>query len=157
MPKTSAGILLYRRKDSGLQVFLVHPGGPFFTKKDEGYWSVPKGEIDEGEDPLATAQREFNEETGCTVAGKFIPLSPIKQKNGKIVFCWAVEGDCDADAITSNTFPLEWPPKSGRMREFPEADRADWFTVDQAKKKINAAQAALLAELLIIVRARRQG
>ena len=131
-----------------LQVFLVHPGGPFFTKKDEGAWSVPKGELDEGEDALAAARREFEEETGCRAEGTFIPLSPVTQKNGKIVLAWAMEGDCDADAIRSNTFALEWPPKSGRVRDFPEVDRAGWFTVDEAKKKSNPAQAALVDELL---------
>jgi predicted NUDIX family NTP pyrophosphohydrolase len=148
MPKTSAGILLYKRKDNELQVFLVHPGGPFFAKKDEGAWSVPKGEIDEGEDALAAARREFVEETGCGLEGKFVPLSPVTQKGGKIVLAWAVEGDCDADAIRSNTFTLEWPPKSGRVRDFPEVDRAGWFTVDEAKTKINPAQATLVDELV---------
>ncbi len=148
MPKTSAGILLYKMKNSQLLVFLVHPGGPFFAKKDEGYWSVPKGEIDEGEDALATAQREFREETGCKAEGDFIALSPVKQKNGKTVLCWAVAGDCDAASIRSNTFTLEWPPKSGSVREFPEVDRAGWFTAGEARKKINSAQAALVDELL---------
>jgi predicted NUDIX family NTP pyrophosphohydrolase len=148
MSKTSAGILLYRRKDNEFRVFLIHPGGPFFEKKDEGAWSVPKGEIDEGEDALVAARREFKEETGCGLEGKFVPLSPVTQKGGKIVLVWAVEGDCDADAIRSNTFALEWPPKSGRVRDFPEVDRAGWFTVDEAKKKINPAQAALVDELL---------
>lgn len=148
MPKTSAGILLYKGKDDELRVFLVHPGGPFFAKKDEGAWSVPKGELDEGEDALAAARREFMEETGCALEGTFIPLSPITQKGGKIVLAWAVEGDCDADAIKSNTFALEWPPKSGQVRDFPEVDRAGWFTVDEAKQKINPAQAALVDELL---------
>jgi predicted NUDIX family NTP pyrophosphohydrolase len=147
MSKTSAGILLYRRKDNELRVFLVHPGGPFFAKKDEGAWSVPKGELNEGEDALAAARREFLEETGCGAEGTFIPLSSITQKGGKIVLAWAVEGDCDADAIRSNTFALEWPPKSGRVRDFPEVDRAGWFTVGEAKKKINPAQAALVDEL----------
>ena len=148
MPKTSAGILLYRRKNDEFRVFLVHPGGPFFEKKDAGAWSVPKGEIDEGEDALAAARREFEEETGCGLEGTFITLSPVTQKGGKIVLAWAVKGDCDADAIRSNTFALEWPPKSGRVRDFPEVDRAGWFTVDEAKKKINPAQAALVDELL---------
>ena len=147
MAKTSAGILLYKRKNNELQVFLVHPGGPFFTNKDEGVWSVPKGELEEGEDALAAARREFEEETGCRPEGKFIPLSPVKQKGGKIVLAWAVEGDCDADAIRSNTFMIEWPLKSGRMRDFPEVDRAGWFTDGEAKKKINPAQAALVDEL----------
>jgi predicted NUDIX family NTP pyrophosphohydrolase len=148
MPKTSAGILLYSRKDNVLRVFLVHPGGPFFTNKDEGAWSIPKGEIDEGEDALAAAQREFREETGCGPEGTFVPLTPIRQKGGKTVIAWAVEGDCDADAIRSNTFSLEWPPGSGKVRDFPEVDRAGWFTVDEAKKKSNPAQAALVDELV---------
>src|SRR5512142_3173193 len=150
MPKTSAGILLYKRKDGDLRVFLVHPGGPFFAKKDAGAWSVPKGEIDEGEDALAAAKREFEEETGCRPEGEFIPLSEVTQKSGKIVRAWAVEGECDAQKIRSNTFTLEWPPKSGRMQEFPEVDRAGWFTVGEAKEKINPAQIALLEELLAI-------
>ena len=148
MPRTSAGILLYGRKDDMLRIFLVHPGGPFLAKKDEGAWSVPKGELDEGEDALTAARREFEEETGCKADGDFIPLSPIIQKNGKTVLAWAVEGDCDAASIKSNTFALEWPPKSGKVRDFPEVDRAGWFTVDEAKKKINPAQAALVDELL---------
>jgi len=148
MPKTSAGILLYKKVQGVLQVFLIHPGGPFFAKKDEGAWSIPKGEIDVGEEPLAAAIREFEEETGCRPdEGGFLPLSPVKQKNGKIVLSWAVEGECDAGAIRSNTFTLEWPPRSGRMQEYPEADRAGWFTVDEAKRKINPAQAAVIDEL----------
>jgi predicted NUDIX family NTP pyrophosphohydrolase len=149
--KTSAGILLYKRKNNELRVFLIHPGGPFFSNKDEGAWSVPKGELEEGEDALAAARREFEEETGCRPQGKFIPLSPVKQKGGKIVLVWAVEGDCDADTIRSNTFTIEWPLKSGRMRDFPEVDRAGWFTDEEAKKKINSAQAALVDELLTIL------
>jgi predicted NUDIX family NTP pyrophosphohydrolase len=148
MPKTSAGILLYKGKGNELRVFLVHPGGPFFAKKDEGAWSVPKGELDEGEDALAAAQREFKEETGCRPEGTFVPLAPVTQKGGKTVLAWAVAGDCDADAIRSNTFALEWPPKSGKVRDFPEVDRAGWFTVDEAKKRINPAQAALVDELV---------
>lgn len=148
MPKTSAGILLYRTKNGLLQVFLAHPGGPFFAKKDAGAWSIPKGELDEGEDPLAAAQREFEEETGCRPEGSFIPLSPVTQKGGKTVLAWAVEGECDPGTIKSNTFTLEWPPKSGQMREFPEVDRVGWFTVEEAKGKINPAQAALLEELV---------
>jgi predicted NUDIX family NTP pyrophosphohydrolase len=147
MPKTSAGILLYKTVQGVLQIFLIHPGGPFFIKKDDGAWSIPKGEIDEGEDPLAAARREFEEETGCRPEGRFIPLSPVKQKGGKTVLSWAAEGECDAAAIRSNTFTLEWPAGSGRMREFPEVDRAGWFTVEEAKQKINPAQAALIDEL----------
>ena len=148
MPKTSAGILLYKRNNNVLQAFLVHPGGPFFAKKDSGAWSVPKGEIDEGEDALAAAKREFEEETGCRPEGNFIPLSSVTQKSGKIVHAWAVEGDCDPRTIKSNAFTLEWPPKSGRMREFPEVDKAGWFTLEEAKEKINSAQAAFLEELM---------
>jgi predicted NUDIX family NTP pyrophosphohydrolase len=148
MAKTSAGILLYKRKDDELRIFLIHPGGPFFAKKDEGAWSVPKGELGEGEDALAAARREFEEETGCVLEGTFVPLSPIMQKSGKLVLAWAVEGDCDADSIRSNVFALEWPPKSGRVRDFPEVDRAGWFTVGEAKKQINPAQAALVDELV---------
>jgi predicted NUDIX family NTP pyrophosphohydrolase len=148
MPKTSAGLLLYRKKNGVLQVFLIHPGGPYFAKKDAGVWSIPKGEIDEGEDPLAAGQREFEEETGCRPEGNFIPLSPITQKGGKTVLAWAIEGDCDPGTIKSNTFTVEWPPRSGKMREFPEADRAGWFTIEEAKKKINPAQAALVEELV---------
>jgi predicted NUDIX family NTP pyrophosphohydrolase len=145
---TSAGILLYKRKDSVLQFFLVHPGGPYFSNKDESYWSIPKGLLEDGEDPLAAARREFEEETGCSCPeGPFIPLAPVQQKGGKTVLAWAVKGDCDPASITSNTFTLEWPPRSGRMQEFPEVDRAGWFTFDEAKHKINPAQAALLDEL----------
>jgi len=148
MTKTSAGILLYRKEKNILRVFLVHPGGPFFTKKDAGIWSIPKGEIDKGEDPLTAALREFTEETGYTPAGAFIPLSPVKQKGGKTVIAWAAEGNCDAAAIRSNTFMLEWPTRSGRMQEFPEVDRAGWFTVDEAKQKLHPEQAALVDEVL---------
>jgi predicted NUDIX family NTP pyrophosphohydrolase len=147
MPKTSAGILLYRKARGVLQVFLVHPGGPFFTKKDDGAWSIPKGEIGEGEDPLSAARREFEEETGCRPEGDFCPLAAVQQKNGKTVLSWAIEGDCDATTIRSNTFSLEWPPRSGRIQEYPEVDRAGWFPIDEAKRKMNPAQAALLEEL----------
>jgi len=149
MPKTSAGILLYRRENNMIRVFLIHPGGPFFAKKDAGIWSIPKGEISIGEDPLSAALREFKEETGCTPVGDFIPLSPVTQKGGKTVIAWAAEGGCDADAIRSNTFMLEWPASSGRLQEFPEVDRAGWFTLDEAKQKLHPAQIALVDELLI--------
>jgi predicted NUDIX family NTP pyrophosphohydrolase len=149
MPKTSAGILLFkRRKDDVLRVFLVHPGGPFFANRDEGAWSVPKGEPGPGEEAFAAARREFEEETGCGLEGTFVPLSPITQRGGKIVLAWALEGDCDAEAVRSNTFALEWPPHSGRVRDFPEVDRAGWFTVDEARKKMNPAQVALVDELV---------
>lgn len=146
--KQSAGILLYRMRKKTPEFFLVHPGGPFFAKKDAGSWSIPKGEFDNNEDPLEVAQREFQEETGQTIEGEFLALAPVKQKGGKTVFAWAVEGDVNADAITSNTFTIEWPPRSGKMREFPEVDRGEWFGLSAAKGKINPAQLALLDELM---------
>lgn len=149
MPKTSAGILLYRRENNVLRVFLVHPGGPFFVNKDAGIWSIPKGEIGKGEAPLAAAVREFKEETGCSPVGAFIPLSPVTQKGGKTVVAWAAEGGCDADTIRSNTFLLEWPLHSGKMQAFPEVDWAGWFTVDEAKRKLHPAQVALVDELVV--------
>ena len=148
MPKQSAGILLYRTRDKQLQVFLIHPGGPFFRNKDEGVWSIPKGEFIEGEGALAAAKREFEEETGQRIDGKFIPLDPITQKSGKKVFCWAVEGDIDHELIVSNTFEMEWPPRSGKKQTFPEVDRAGWFDVEAAKKKMNEAQVGLMDNLL---------
>ncbi len=148
MPAISAGILLYRRSDAGLELFLIHPGGPFFVNKDKGSWSIPKGEIEEGEDALAAAQREFGEETGCSVQGNFLPLTPIRQRGGKQVFAWAVEGNCDAGSIKSNTFPLEWPPGSGRVHDFPEADRAGWFSPEETLEKINSAQELLVRQLV---------
>lgn len=148
----SAGILLYRNINSQLEFFLVHPGGPFFKNKDDGYWSIPKGEFLADEDSLAAAKREFEEETGRSVnAEKFIGLSPVKQKSGKIVHAWAAEGEIDADTIVSNLFEMEWPPKSGKMTSFPEIDRAGWFNINQAKLKINAAQSALIDELLSLI------
>lgn len=147
MTRQSAGLLLYRRRAGRLEVFLVHPGGPFWKNKDEGAWSIPKGEYSIGEDPLAAARREFQEETGFAVEGDFIPLTPVTQAGGKVVQAWAVAGDCDPQKIRSNTFTLEWPPKSGKIREFPEVDRAGWFDLDTARKKINKAQAMFLDEL----------
>jgi predicted NUDIX family NTP pyrophosphohydrolase len=149
MAKMSAGILLFRRKLE-VQVFLVHPGGPFWSKKDEGVWSIPKGEIEEGEELLKVALREFSEETGQKISGDFIPLEQVKQRSGKIVFAWAVEGDADENNINSNTFEIEWPPKSGKMASFPEVDKAAWFSIDVARKKINPGQATLLDQLLRI-------
>ncbi len=128
-------------------MFLVHPGGPFWAKKDEGAWSIPKGEFGEDEDPLEAAKREFLEETGFQIDGNFIALTPVKQLGGKWVYGWAVEGDCDAAAIKSNTFSMEWPPRSAKKEEFPEVDRAAWFTIDQAKQKILKGQLSLLEEL----------
>ena len=148
MKKPSAGILLYRRVGSGVEVLLVHPGGPFWAKKDAGAWSIPKGEFDEGEDAELAARREFEEEMGCAAAGELMPLGSIRQKNGKEVFAWAVEGDFDCDALRSNTFRLEWPPKSGRYQEIPEVDRAEWFTPDVARGKMHTGQGELVDRLL---------
>jgi predicted NUDIX family NTP pyrophosphohydrolase len=148
MAKQSAGILLYRKTGSDLQVFLVHPGGPFFKNKDAGAWSIPKGEFLDDEDPLSAAKREFHEETGQTVDGEFILLDPVVLKSGKIVHAWAIEGDIDEKIIYSNTFEMEWPPKSGKKQSFPEIDRAEWFGVEEAKIKINGAQVELINSLL---------
>lgn len=147
MVKRSAGLLVFRTTNGFVEVFLVHPGGPFFAKKDLGSWSIPKGEF-EMEEPLAAARREFEEETGFSMAGEFIELRPIKQKGGKLVYAWAVEADLDAAAITSNTFELEWPPKSGSLKEYPEVDRAAWFDLETARSKILASQAELITELI---------
>ncbi len=147
MAKHSAGILLYRFTEMGLEVFLVHPGGPFWAKKDEGVWSIPKGEFDAGESPEAAARREFEEETGCRTAVELLPMSIVRQSGGKIVHAFAQKGDCDPAAIKSNTFTLEWPPHSGRQQEFPEVDRAGWFTMETAAVKILKSQVALLDEL----------
>jgi predicted NUDIX family NTP pyrophosphohydrolase len=147
MAKRSAGILLYRRT-SQLEVLLVHPGGPFWAKKDLGAWSIPKGEHDREEEALACALREFEEETGTTPSpGQLVDLGAVRQKSGKVVRAWALEGDIDADEIRSNTFTIEWPPRSGRMAEFPEVDRAAWFGLDEARARINPAQAAFLDRL----------
>jgi predicted NUDIX family NTP pyrophosphohydrolase len=147
MAKQSAGVLLYRFRQAAPEAFLVHPGGPFWAKKDVGAWSIPKGEAAPGEDLLTCAQREFTEETGFTIAGEFRALAPIKQSGGKLVHAWAVEGDCDAAAIKSNTFDLEWPPRSGRVQAFSEVDRAQWFGLASARDKINPAQRGLIDEL----------
>ena len=144
MEKVSAGILLYRTRGGVLEFFLVHPGGPYFVNKDVGAWGIPKGEIGEGEDPLAAAQREFEEETGFKAKGAVLPLAPIRQRGGKIVLAWALEGDCDPEKMKSNTFTMEWPPHSGRRQEFPEVDRAGWFALSEAKRVINPAQAGFL-------------
>lgn len=147
MPKQSAGILLYRKIDNDLQIFLVHPGGPFFKNKDEGSWSIPKGEFLDEENALQAAKREFLEETGQTIDGDFVKLSPVKLKSGKKIFAWAVEGDINHETVLSNLFEIEWPPKSGKKVSFPEIDRAGWFEYQIAKVKVNAAQAALIEEL----------
>ena len=149
--KESAGLLMYRLRNSTLEVFLVHPGGPFWAKKDLGAWSIPKGECGEGEDRLDAAKREFQEETGLLPEGNFTALSPIKQTGGKTVYGWVVRGDCEAKAIASNRFTMEWPPRSGRRQEFPEVDRAEWFTMEAAKEKILKGQVGFLEELRQIV------
>ena len=147
MAKVSAGLLMYRVKDGEREFLLAHPGGPFWKNKDLGTWTIPKGEIQEGEEPLIAAQREFAEEIGFKPEGEFIPLTPITQKSGKIVHAWAIEGDCDTTCIRSNTFQMEWPPKSGRFQTCPEVDRANFFRLIEATQKINPAQIALLHEL----------
>ena len=149
--KRSAGLLLYRVREGRPEVFLAHPGGPFWAKKDLGVWSIPKGEIDEGEDPLEAARREFGEETGFRPEGVFRELEPVRQRSGKIVYAWAVEGDCDPAAIRSNTFPLEWPPRSGRLLDVPEVDRAGWFGIPEAMEKILDGQRPLLAQLELLL------
>jgi predicted NUDIX family NTP pyrophosphohydrolase len=147
MPRTSAGLMMFRRREGGLEVLLVHPGGPFWAKKDLGAWTIPKGEVAEGEDALAAARREFEEETGVRPEGPFRPLGAVKQKAGKLVHAWAFEGDCDPAAIRSNTFRVEWPPRSGEWRTFPEVDRAEWFDLAEARRRINPAQVGLLDAL----------
>jgi predicted NUDIX family NTP pyrophosphohydrolase len=147
--KRSAGILLYRIAGGGPEVLLVHPGGPFWARKDAGSWSIPKGEYGDGEEPQACALREFEEETGVGLPpGELLELGSVKQKGGKVVTAWAAEGDLDADSVRSNTFTMEWPPRSGRTAEFPEIDRAGWFGVEEAREKLVAAQAELVDRLV---------
>jgi predicted NUDIX family NTP pyrophosphohydrolase len=150
--KLSAGILLYRLSGGEIQVLLVHPGGPFWAGKDDGAWSLPKGEYGEGDDPLATARREFSEETGSQVNGPFRPLSPVRQPSGKLVSAWVVEGDLDASTVKSNTFSLEWPPHSGKIQEFPEVDRGAWFDIATARTKLQPGQGAFLDQLLLLLK-----
>ena len=145
--KNSAGLLLYRRR-AELEVFLVHPGGPFWAKKDAGAWSLPKGEFFQEEDPLQAAKREFTEETGFQIDGEFRPLDPVRQSASKMVYAWAIEADCDPAQIRSNSFSMEWPPKSGRTREFLEVDRAGWFIIPEARKRILASQIEFLDQLM---------
>ncbi|MGA2864663.1 MAG: NUDIX domain-containing protein [Verrucomicrobiota bacterium] len=147
MPRSSAGLLMYRVRDGELELFLVHPGGPFWKHKDAGAWTIPKGELAEGEDPLAAAKREFAEEIGLEPQGPFAKLTPIKQKGGKVVWAWAFKGDCDPSLVRSNSFRLEWPPRSGRFAEFPEVDQSAFFRLEAAKEKLNPAQIPLLEEL----------
>lgn len=151
MPKRSAGLMLFRRTNAGIEVFLVHPGGPFWAKKDAGSWSIPKGEYAGGEDPLDAARREFQEETGFTTNDdlpRFISLGEVKQPGGKIVSAWALECDCDPAQLRSNTFQLEWPPRSGRKIEVPEVDRGCWYSIDGARVRLLSGQVAFLDRLL---------
>jgi predicted NUDIX family NTP pyrophosphohydrolase len=148
MAKQSAGILLYRIKNKNPEVFLCHPGGPFYKNKDTAVWTIPKGEFENEEEPLVAAKREFKEETGQEVTGSFLPLKPVKYKNGKIVYAWAVEGDIDPASVQSNLFPLEWPPKSGKYIDVPEVDKGEWFSIETAKQKILPALSPLLDDLL---------
>ena len=143
----SAGLLLFRRRHEGLEVLLAHPGGPFWARRDAGAWTIPKGEIGDGENPLASACREFEEETGVRPQGPFLPLGEIRQKAGKTVLAWAWEGDMDASLARSHTIGIEWPPRSGRRIEVPEADRCEWFGVPAAREKLNPAQVELLDRL----------
>ena len=147
MNKISAGILMWRRTGGRVEVLLVHPGGPFWRNKDAGAWTIPKGEPAVGEELLEAAKREFEEETGFAPSGHFTPLPPVKQKGGKVIHAWAIEGDLDPAQIRSNTFEMEWPPRSGRRAAFPEIDRAGFFSLDQARLKMNSGQVALLDAL----------
>jgi predicted NUDIX family NTP pyrophosphohydrolase len=148
MPKQSAGLLLYRRKNQTLEVFLVHPGGPFWAKKDQGAWSIPKGEYSAPEEPLAAARREFQEETGFAIAGDFVELGTIRQAGGKLVSAWALEGDCDPAALISNLTQIEWPPRSGKIIEIPEVDRGAWFSLQEARDCLLQSQTTFLDRLV---------
>lgn len=150
--KESAGLILYRHRNGKLEVFLVHPGGPFWKKKDSGAWSIPKGGIAPGEDPQSAALREFEEETGMKIEGDLVPLKPVRQTGGKVVHAWATEGACDPASIRSNTFSIEWPPRSGKQREFPEIDRAGWFEIETARQKILKGQRPFLDRLAQITK-----
>lgn len=147
MARQSAGLVVYRKRAGCVEVLLVHPGGPFWKNKDEGAWSIPKGEFTDGEEPLAVARREFEEELGQSIDGDFAPLAPIKQRGGKIVHAWTIEADLDLSQMHSNTFTIEWPPHSGKRQDFPEVDRAEWFAIHIALTKINPAQQTLLSQL----------
>jgi predicted NUDIX family NTP pyrophosphohydrolase len=151
MPKRSAGFLLHRRTAGALEVLLVHPGGPYWRKKDHGAWSVPKGEYEPGEDPLEVARREFEEELGSVPPdGSAIPLGEVTQAGGKVVTAWAQEGDLDVTGVHSNTFEMEWPPRSGRKQEFPEVDEAAWFPIPEAREKLNRGQQPFLDRLIAV-------
>jgi predicted NUDIX family NTP pyrophosphohydrolase len=149
--QVSAGLLMFRRSGSDLELFLVHPGGPFWAKKDAGAWSIPKGLVDQNEDKLAAAQREFTEETSLLASGPFIDIGPVRLKSGKLVYAWAFAGDCDPSKIKSNTFKIEWPPRSKQMKEFPEIDQARFFSVTEARKRINQSQVPFIDRLVQIV------
>jgi predicted NUDIX family NTP pyrophosphohydrolase len=155
MARASAGLLMYRRRGTRIEVFLVHPGGPFWARKDRNAWSIPKGEIDPGEEPLAAAKREVEEETGLVVQGEFRPLAPVRQPGGKVVHAFAVETEADPAQVQSNSFEMEWPPRSGRMERFPEVDRAAWIPLEEARDKIHKGQIPLLEELETIAPAPR--
>jgi predicted NUDIX family NTP pyrophosphohydrolase len=158
MAKRSAGLIMFRWIAGHLEVFLVHPGGPFWAKKDSGVWSIPKGEYSGDEVPLAAALREFEEETGLTLPspGELIPLEDIQQPGGKIVTAWGFEGDCEASKVRSNTFSMEWPPKSGSIREFPEIDRAEWFSIKAARSKLLKGQLGFLDQLVSKLKAKAE-
>ena len=151
MPVKSAGIVLFRFSRDQLEVLLVHPGGPFWARKDAGAWSIPKGEVMEGEHPETAALREFEEETGTSISGALLALTPVRQKNNKVVHAWAVNQDLDAENIKSNSFEMEWPPKSGRLQKFPEVDKASWFSCSAAREKILPAQSPLIDELETLI------
>jgi len=151
MSKRSAGLLMYRIRDGHLNVFLVHPGGPYWSKKSEGSWTIPKGEYDSSEEPLEAAIREFREETGFEVAGPFLELGSMRQKSGKVIVAWAFEGDCDPAGLVSNTCEIEWPPHSGKRIEIPEIDRGEWFRLDRARESIRAEQIPLLETVKSLV------
>src|ERR1700722_9283092 len=155
MAKFSAGLLMYRFRKDGPEVFLVLPGGPFWMKKDLGAWSIPKGEYEQGEDPQQAAMREFHEETGFAVTGAMRELGVVKQSGGKIVSAWCFEGDCDAEKLVSNSFQMEWPPRSGRMAEFPEVDRGGWFSIAAARERILKGQAPFIDRLMLRVNDQR--
>ena len=154
MPRQSAGLLLFRNTSGALEVLLVHPGGPFWSRKDDGAWTIPKGEFSPAEPPLQAALREFEEETGAAVTGPFLELQPRRQAGGKTIYAWAVRGDFDPTGLKSNTFTVEWPPRSGRVQTFPEIDRAAWFSLEQARLKILKGQAPFLDELESVLGAR---
>ncbi len=151
MAKTSAGLLMFRARGAAPEVFLVHPGGPLWAAKDEGAWSIPKGVVEPGEDTLAAAQREFAEETGFSAEGTFLPLTPLRQPSGKVIHAWAFEGDAEPAQLRSNVFSLEWPPKSGQRRSFPEVDRAAWFPLPEAHRRIVPGQRGFLVELAAVL------